>query len=155
MLKSTPPAKPSQGNTQKYYSYREAWERIKQAQEHGFYLEAVTIVESILSDRLYSHLTRSGNLPAERHTFGDLIQAWWNAHHDKVVHGKFAYLQKSLDGWRKRRNRVVHAIVKAPQKGQHLDIEDFLLEAKLTAEEGVLLARALTAWCEKQKKRPK
>lgn len=44
------------GNAAKFWSYREAWTRIKQAQEQGFYLEAVTIEESIISDRLMSYL---------------------------------------------------------------------------------------------------
>lgn len=60
MLKSTPPSRKPSGKARKYLSYREAWTRIKVAQEQGFYLEAVTLVESIISDRLVSYLVSVG-----------------------------------------------------------------------------------------------
>ena len=40
------------GNVRKANSYREAWARIKLARRQGFFLEAVTIEESIIFDRL-------------------------------------------------------------------------------------------------------
>ena len=52
MRKSKTLEKSIAGNASKYYSYREAWTRIKLAQENGFYLEAIAIQESIISDRL-------------------------------------------------------------------------------------------------------
>jgi hypothetical protein len=73
-----------QGNVEKYDSYREAWARIRQAQDSGFFLEAITIQESIISDRLISFLSR----PGASHSFinssdkkkflslNELIQAW-------------------------------------------------------------------------------
>ena len=45
-----------QGNRCKYLSYREAWARIKQAQQQQFFLEAVTLEESIITDRLICYL---------------------------------------------------------------------------------------------------
>ena len=48
-------------NTAKYESYTEAWRRIKAAQEKEFFLEAIVIEESIISDRLVSYLSRPGS----------------------------------------------------------------------------------------------
>jgi hypothetical protein len=47
--KSTSPQKLIAGNSSKYDSYREAWSRIKLAQDNGFFLEAITIQESIIA----------------------------------------------------------------------------------------------------------
>jgi hypothetical protein len=60
MLKSIISQNSITGNVVKYLSYREAWTRIKQAQEQGFYLEAVTLEESIITDRLISYLVGVG-----------------------------------------------------------------------------------------------
>jgi hypothetical protein len=69
-----------ENNAAKYFSYREAWGRIKRAIGHGFYLEAVTLEESIMSDRLISYLCRIQILEAdektERKNFNELIQKW-------------------------------------------------------------------------------
>ncbi|NJM48932.1 MAG: hypothetical protein HC860_24505 [Alkalinema sp. RU_4_3] len=48
LKKSSFPQKDVAGNVNKYESYREAWSRIKHAQENGFFLEAITIQESII-----------------------------------------------------------------------------------------------------------
>jgi hypothetical protein len=46
------------GNSTKYESYREAWSRIKLAQENHFFLEAIAIQESIIFDEKGESLTR-------------------------------------------------------------------------------------------------
>ena len=69
-----------EGNANKYFSYSEAWVRIKKARGYGFYLEAVTLEESIIADRLVSFLICVGEIQAdshvEKHSFGQLIQQW-------------------------------------------------------------------------------
>ena len=65
------------GNAQKYLSFKEAWARIKSAQEAGFYLEAITIQESIMSDRITSYLSYKAMLPTKkRPSFADLLREW-------------------------------------------------------------------------------
>jgi hypothetical protein len=68
------------GNADKYFSYSEAWVRIKKARGSGFYLEAVTLQESIIADRLVSFLVCVGEIQAdfqiEKCSFGQLIQLW-------------------------------------------------------------------------------
>lgn len=41
-------------NLQKYLSYKEAWTRINKAIKAKYFLEAIVIEESIMSDRLIS-----------------------------------------------------------------------------------------------------
>lgn len=66
------------GNARKYYGYQEAWRRIKRAQEEGFFLEVVTIAESIITDRLISHLVKIEKFipSAQNYSFHLLIKKW-------------------------------------------------------------------------------
>ena len=41
-------------NYSKYISYKAAWDRIKDCNHHGYYIESISICESIISDRLLS-----------------------------------------------------------------------------------------------------
>lgn len=144
------------GNAAKYFSYREAWGRIKKAQGHGFYLEAVTLEESIISDRLISYLVAigvfnvSGKLKSTN--FGPLIKEWMNHVPEPIVDRYFDNLQAAVDRWRERRNKIVHGMVKSIPGTNHDDVINFLEEAKLTAEQGDALARAVCNWHKRMKK---
>ena len=159
MLTSDKPQKNPQGNVAKYLSYREAWSRIKQAQEQAFYLEAVTLEESIITDRLISYLVSKGIIKRadELHkypNFSDLIKKWKRMHapiYIRVKSREFHDLQTAVDIWRRRRNKVVHGMVKSHPGTATDDILNFLEEAKLTAAEGEILACGVSSWVKKSK----
>jgi len=44
------------GNVAKYDRYRQAHERLNLAVKHGFYIEGAMLCESLMADRLHSHL---------------------------------------------------------------------------------------------------
>lgn len=127
-------------NANKYFSYREAWVRIKKAQGYGFYLEAVTLEESIIADRLVSFLVCVGEIQAdskvEKHSFGQLIQRWMKRVPEPIPIKYFPDLRSAIDEWRKHRNRVVHGMVKSVPGSKHNDVLDFLEEAKFIALQG-------------------
>lgn len=138
------------GNAAKFWSYREAWSRIKQAQEQGFYLEAVTIEESIITDRLISYLVSVGMIeqaekPGHYPSFAELIRLW-GQQCPLVEPQESQNLEAKIDRWRQRRNKVVHGIVKLPEDAAPDTIVSFVEEAKQTAEEGEQLARAVANW---------
>lgn len=138
------------GNAAKFWSYREAWTRIKQAQEQGFYLEAVTIEESIISDRLMSYLASAGTgeqveNSGHHPSFRRLIQLW--REQCLLAEPQESWtLQEQVDQWRLRRNTVVHGIVKLPDEAPQDTIIQFVEEAKQSAEEGERLSRAVDDW---------
>ncbi|MBK1646676.1 hypothetical protein CKO25_18940 [Thiocapsa imhoffii] len=145
--KSFPSAKQINGNAPKYESYKEAWARIRQAQESGFYLEAIVIEESIIADRLTSYLSAVGLLP-NKHYPGlfDLVKAW-KADQVQAVDKSHGDLKAAIgDEWRASRNRAVHAIVKSAPGTATPPVEDFLAEAQAAAELGATLARAVDRW---------
>lgn len=144
------------GNVAKHLSYREAWSRIKKALEQGFYLEAVTLEESIITDRLISHLVGVGAVRRavelkDYPGFAQLIQKWKIQNPDPIDTQDYCDLQTAVDEWRRRRNKVVHGMVKSHPGTATDSIMDFLEEAKLTAEQGKMLARAVSNWVRKMR----
>jgi hypothetical protein len=143
-------------NDKKYFSYREAWGRIRKAQGHGFYLEAVTLEESIMADRLISFLVRTGAAQPtgqlERRSFGQLIDQWMRVVPEPIVTKDFPDLGFAVNEWRKQRNFVVHGMVKSVPGTDHSDVRSFLREAEQVAARGAALADVVTGWCKKAKR---
>lgn len=143
MRKSEPLDLTPNGKASKFYSYREAWARIKIAQEHGFYFEAVTIQESIISDRLISYF-RNLDIVLKRMYLIDLTRKWKEL--PAIQHKHIDNLQEAVDMWRDNRNKIVHRIVKVELNSEVYEIDNFLLSAQSVAEEGTVLARAVCDW---------
>lgn len=143
-------------NSAKYFSYREAWSRIQKARGYGFYFEAVTLEESIISDRLISFLLHVGAIEPDarldKYSFGQLIRIWSELVAEPISTEWFSDLRKAVDEWRRRRNKIVHGIVKSAPGVDSLDVLDFVKEAELVAFQGDALARAITDWCRRQKR---
>ena len=152
--KRQPSEKEIKGNAKKYEAYREAWVRIKQAQENGFFLEAITIQESIISDRLISFLSRPGasnNYTQKRDrgsfvSFYQIIQCWRSELSAPLQSGAYVDLVDEVDQWRQMRNKAVHAIVKFDCSDDTQTVDTFLQRAKEVAEYGEQLAREVCKW---------
>jgi hypothetical protein len=146
-------------NANKYFSYSEAWVRIKKAQGSGFYLEAVTLEESIIADRLVSFLVCVGEIQAdsqvEKHSLGQLIQRWKKRVPEPIPTKYFHDLCSAIEEWRKHRNRVVHGMVKSVPDSSHNDVLDFLKEAEFVAMQGEALAHLISDWVKKTKRQVK
>jgi len=144
------------GNANKFFSYSEAWVRIKKARGSGFYLEAVTLEESIIADRLISFLVCVGAIQAESRvekcSFGQLIQLWTKRIPQPIPVEHFPDLRSAVDDWRDHRNRVLHSMVKSMPGAQHPDVLDFLKQAEFVAFQGEALAHAVSDWVKKAKK---
>ena len=148
------------GNGAKYLSYREAWARIKLARRQGFFLEAVTIEESIISDRLLSFLEKRCGLTLKDTTKGNLnqiIQKWHGEasarlQSDPTEGETLRALNDRLQAWRSGRNEVVHGMVKSKARSGDDHIDNFLQAAEAYAQSGERLARDLDAWVRRQAK---
>jgi uncharacterized protein Usg len=154
MRKSRTPETAPKGNAAKYLSYREAWTRIRSAQVKGYYLEAVTLEESIISDRLIGYLIGVGAIQPKANTykypgFGQLLQLWKKQHPDPIALPDMDDLHAAVDAWRVNRNNIVHGIVKSHPGTATEDIDDFLATAEMAAARGERLAKAVSTWCRK------
>jgi hypothetical protein len=97
--------------THRYGLYRAAWQRVNQATEAGYHLEAIALLESLLSDRMES---RASYLTGKNHGYsmlGDLVRLFET--HERVE--DFSALVERIDSWRRRRNRALHEMVKFAQ----------------------------------------
>jgi hypothetical protein len=138
------------GNASKYESYREAWSRIRLAQKNGFFLEAIAIQESIISDRLLSYLyrpTESTPPLSKNHSrfpsLNELIQKWRSEFPDALPSGAYLDLIGAVDQWRCFRNEAIHAIVKSEPGQPTQPVDLFLQKAKEAAEAGDKITREL------------
>jgi hypothetical protein len=136
------------GNQMKYLSYKEAWGRINIGIEAGFYFEAVTICESIISDRLYSYVkgVDPDSSIRARTAFSELIKKWRQLATllpSDPEHGDLGF---AVDAWRKVRNEVVHGLVKSEPGTPTEDVGTFLERAEKAAKDGKALARKVDDW---------
>jgi hypothetical protein len=89
--------------------YRAAFARINEATKAGFHLEAITIVESIVADRLESRLTQIIGKDFSFQHLGSLITKARQVEEDPIL---YALIDKDLDNWRKSRNKALHEMAK-------------------------------------------
>lgn len=143
------PKEAARGNKEKFASYREAFDRIKKAQEGGWYFEAVTLQESILSDRLQSHLLGTGVIKIEKRpkTLGTLVSKYKN---NPCMPPD---LYQRLNDWTSDRNKVVHEFAKSMPGLPSKDVESALHHAWHTAMNGDRIVRDVLKWFREQRAR--
>lgn len=135
-------------NIAKFLSYKEAWRRIKTANEQGFYFEVVTLCESIISDRLLAYV-RGAN-PNSRSNittpFGKLIAEWRRLAGEDLTRRDGSNLGEMVDAWRKERNLVIHGIAKSLPGTATEKLPSFIERAKTAACNGSKLATEVSNW---------
>ena len=92
----------------RYLLYRAAWKRIADASSAGFYLEAITLLEGILADRMESRASYLTGTDVSYRTLGSLIDTLRK--HEFVA--DFKAILEQIDKWREKRNRALHEMVK-------------------------------------------
>ena len=125
-------------NVAKYEAYVYAFGRLSDAIDRGYNLEAVTIAESIIADRIISACHRAQRNPG-RLVLSALLEIASRLNPPLPKGAEF-------DLWRQDRNQVVHGIVKGTNKAPLLPPAEFLDLAEKTAVRGAVLARTASAW---------
>lgn len=97
--------------TGRYLRYKLAFDRLDESLEEGWLLEAISLEESIISDRLLSALLSLTDKNSARKNFNELINHTKEAF---VANGgdPEASLFDQLHQWRQDRNECVHAFCK-------------------------------------------
>ena len=135
--------------------YIEAYSRIESSIKSKHYFEAITIEESIISDRLASFLESTGTLTTDqihRQSFASLIMLWKLAiNNPGAIWEECKELISKVNAWRGQRNKYVHGLVKFPNQKANIPItSDFIKGAEKTATEGKLLANQVSDWRKRQ-----
>lgn len=124
---------------ERFRLYKSAFSWISKSIEDGYYLEAINIIESLICDRLESHLSL---LLEENYGFknlGNLIDKIKQHETDEQLH---LIITQDLDEWRKKRNKAAHEMVKI-EKGIEITWQERVKINKQIAERGLELVRQI------------
>ncbi|MDP3945262.1 MAG: hypothetical protein Q8Q51_05155 [Lutibacter sp.] len=116
----------------RYELIKSAMSRFNTAIEHSFFLEATTLIESLISDRLESRLGELKKEPVSLDTIGNLLNALRKIEPDNVLK---EIMNKQINTWCGERNKVIHQAAKI-EIGKKKDWKDFLKLAEKTANDG-------------------
>ena len=129
--------------------YRHHQGRIAEAIKAGFYLEAITLIESMVADRLEARLAHIHHqIPEKRKfsTLGNLLQELSGEKCNESEASQAIYTQ--VADWAGDRNRALHELVKL-EEGSCQSWSEKYGFAKQTAEDGRALFRRLDALIKK------
>ena len=150
-------------NIEKGKSYKLALEQVQKAIRAKCFLEAITIEESLLADRLWSTLN-VGRTPQKKiPTLGVALEKWHPSKPDKngnpipphknahLFKGEMECLYPSLRYWWEMRCDLLHGIGKSTQGGApKISADAFQNEAESVARFGLMAFRYVDAWVENQ-----
>lgn len=90
-------------------TYKHAFSRINQANSAEFHLESITIIESLISDRLESRISFLFSRDFSFKTLGELIKKSKNAETDPELK---SIILEEIEPWRLERNSALHEMAK-------------------------------------------
>jgi hypothetical protein len=130
----------------RYELYRSANEQFKAAFEAGFYIECVSICESIISDRIEARLQflrRGTNKPSHIDSLGRLLKQVTDIEPEDQIELRAAYV--SIREWGNARNETIHQFVKVTDQNPLANPKERIQQAKTAARQGVRLMRRISA----------
>lgn len=138
---------PTKGNVAKAKSFAWASWRVDDAIGNGYFIEAVAIEESVISDRLFSYLSgKSKTVRAwkeRKAMLGKLLEQWEKTQPPPK-------LLAAAHAWRALRNDVVHGVAKSAAGAPTKDVDEMLKNAEHAARSGGTLMREVMAWHKKE-----
>jgi len=138
-------------NMPKYKSYRNAYDQIKLAIDAGFFLEAITIEESILTDRLFRFCKDHGmKKPIDRATLGDVLRVLQGLPAETQDFENIDFLPSLIEFW-DNRNICLHQIVKSGPGEPTIDFVEIIDRARITAISGKALTKKVSNWAQRYK----
>ena len=116
--------------------------RYKDAMDKAFYLEAITLMESLISDRLESYMSR--NIADNDYSFSTL---------ERLIRGlrrieTTSMPVDSIEAWKQQRNILLHEMAKI-EEGNYEPFDVKYKRAKQCAEDGLELFRVIDKICRK------
>ncbi|MHB1156630.1 MAG: hypothetical protein ACYC26_07310 [Phycisphaerales bacterium] len=128
---------------QRYKLYRCAHERIAEAIKKGFYLEAIALSESIISDRLEARRAWRNEQTPKAREFGTVGRLAANRMGDLKEPPEMKEICKEVQAWAKTRNIALHQIVKVAE-GDSTPWEVRYENAKRSAIDGLRLCKRVS-----------
>lgn len=132
----------------RYNLYKQAYEQINNAMKQGFYLEAITLIESLVSDRLESRLTYLKRSDFSFKTLGTLIKTINQIETDILLKNLVSH---GLNVWRDSRNKALHEMIKL-EDGEETTWDQRKISLLSVAEEGLSTLRSIDKRCKELRK---
>ena len=121
--------------------YREAFSRISNAIRDGYFLEAITLTESLLADRLESRATFLLKCEFSFKTLEKLIDKLETEEPDKDL---CKLIKDNVAAWKVQRNTALHEIAKI-EDGDTRSWDERMVELKGTASLGLSILRKVNS----------
>lgn len=113
----------------RYEIMRKAISRYNLAMTEGFYLEATTLMESLITDRLESRLGELSNKRVQFDTIRNLTKKLNKYENDEIL---MNFMNNEINKWCSARNQTIHQAVKI-ELGVDKNWESFLGISKKAA----------------------
>ncbi len=126
---------------ERFELYRAAFSWISKAIDDGYYLEAISIAESLITDRLESYLSFLKGEDFSFKTLGSLCDAF-RSKENKTDQLLRSLVLEKLDLWRSRRNIAAHEMVKI-EDGKKISWGDRVKINYEVAKDGLDLVREI------------
>ncbi|MBR1924505.1 MAG: hypothetical protein IJ839_04420 [Ruminobacter sp.] len=132
-------------NIDKFRSYAFAFSRINQAIENEFPLEAITMEESIICDRLRAYKEANGLSYKNNDGLYKFLDDITKDLNNKDKYHDLSELLTRINSWRDDRNKTIHRVVRTNKSGESPDLShrDFIPHAIEVAKTGSQLAREI------------
>ena len=128
--------------------FAQAYGRISESMENGYFLEAITIIESLASDRLESRLSYLKEEDFSFKNLGKLIESAKSEEPDEELK---ALIVNELDVWRAKRNTSLHEMAKKAD-GDARTWQERVAEIEQVAKDGLQILREIDKKCTKLRK---
>lgn len=138
---------------QRYQLYKAAWEQINRAVEQGFYIEAVAIIDSIMSDRLdarYQFLIRDTDKSIKPVTTDTCARRIIDSNVE--MESELLPVYPEIRDWVIQRNQVIHHFVTVTTENIDKDVKEREIRSKETVDQGLDLVRKLSNLVKKYNK---
>ncbi len=138
---------------QRYDLYKLANEQLKRAYEAGFYIECVSICESIISDRIEARLQflrRATDKPSHIDSLGRLLKQVEDIESQDQTELRAAYA--AIRHWANARNETIHQFVKVTDQNHEATSKDRIQQGKMAAREGRVLMQLISKLIKKHNK---
>lgn len=138
---------------QRYELYKLANEQLNSAYEAGFYIECVSICESIIADRIEARLQflrRGTDKRSHIDSLGRLLKQIEDIEANDQADLREVY--QAIREWLKARNATIHQFVKVTEGNQQFDGEGRMKQAKTAARDGKVLMKLISKLVKKHNK---
>jgi len=153
-----PGEKGSYQNELRYKLYTAGFDQMKAAFDGGYYIECVSICESMITDRLNAYvqyLLHNDEKQFISQSLHNSLLNFGSATKEKDVRDpEFSEIYKNIENWIPQRNTAVHNFVIVDSNSITDDLDKRYKDLKLAAINGMNLIREVMSYTQKRTKIP-